>query len=75
MKGVYIPTAFTPNNDRKNDVFRALLFGDAEFFELSIFNRYGEVVYQSKDFRKGWDGKYKGMIQETGVFVGCAHMS
>ncbi len=69
MKGLYVPTAFTPNHDGKNDEFKALLFGNIKFFELTVYNRWGEVVFRTNDPLKGWDGRVAGIEQNTAVFV------
>jgi gliding motility-associated-like protein len=69
MLGVYIPTAFTPNADTKNDVFRALVFGPVLDFQLQVYNRYGQLVFSSSNPLTGWDGRFKGLPQETGAFI------
>ncbi|HEV7331314.1 MAG TPA: gliding motility-associated C-terminal domain-containing protein [Flavisolibacter sp.] len=69
MNGVYIPTAITPNRDGKNDEFSALVFGKTEKFELTVYNRWGQVIFYTVDPRKGWDGKLAGLVQETSVYV------
>ncbi|RYZ25416.1 MAG: PKD domain-containing protein, partial [Sphingobacteriales bacterium] len=53
-----LPSAFTPNNDGRNDVFRAIFAEDCTIkgFELSIFNRWGQNVFHSFDPSQGWDG-------------------
>src|SRR5258706_7546293 len=56
MEGFYIPTAFTPNNDGKNDVFRPMLFGNVIKYKFIIYNRWGEIVFQTSNLNKGWDG-------------------
>ncbi|MGN7721060.1 gliding motility-associated C-terminal domain-containing protein [Chitinophaga sp. 22620] len=56
----YIPNAFSPNGDGTNDFFRFIPVGIKEYFYFRIFNRWGELVYNSLDFRHGWDGSYKG---------------
>jgi gliding motility-associated-like protein len=68
-KGIYIPTAFTPNQDGKNDSWYIPSLAAFPVFELSVFNRYGQVVFYTKNIQGGWDGKYKGLPQPTGVFV------
>ncbi len=51
----YIPNSFTPNDDGKNDVFKA--FGmTVQEFEMNIYDRWGKIVYSSKDINNGWDG-------------------
>jgi gliding motility-associated-like protein len=63
-----VPLAFTPNGDGLNDLFRPI--GDRfKIHQFSIFNRWGQEVYTSKLLAsKGWDGTYKGIIQEVGVY-------
>jgi gliding motility-associated-like protein len=66
-KDFYIPNAFTPNNDGKNDVFKA--YGSSiKSVELRVFNQWGELVYETKDKDKGWDGTFKGKQQPVGVY-------
>lgn len=56
--GVYIPNAFTPNGDGMNDKFFPSGFGiSTEDFHMSIFNRWGELIFETTDVTKGWDGK------------------
>lgn len=69
MEGVYIPTAFSPNHDGKNDVFRPLIFGNVVQFEWTIYNRYGQPVFSSKNPSEGWDGNVKGIKQNSGAFT------
>ncbi len=69
MKGLYTPAAFTPNNDGHNDLFKPIIYGTLKQFEFRILNRYGETVFYTKDISRGWDGKFNGVIQNTGVFV------
>lgn len=55
---IYVPTAFTPNSDDKNDRFRA--YGEDIYeFKMEIFNRWGELMYQSYDIENGWDGRVR----------------
>ncbi|MFN8287576.1 MAG: gliding motility-associated C-terminal domain-containing protein [Chitinophagales bacterium] len=63
-----IPTAFSPNGDGFNDKFR-VLNKDVIKLDLQIFNRWGELVFETSDPLEGWDGVYKGMEQELGVYV------
>ncbi len=66
-KDFYLPNAFTPNNDGKNDVFKA--YGSSiKSVELRVFNQWGELVYETKDKDKGWDGTFKGKQQPVGVY-------
>ncbi|HEY0676849.1 MAG TPA: PKD domain-containing protein [Chitinophagaceae bacterium] len=66
---IYIPNAFTPNRDGKNDVFHVVPIGIRTFHYLAIYNRYGELVFRSTDQHKGWDGTYKGAQLSAGTFV------
>jgi gliding motility-associated-like protein len=56
---VYIPNSFTPNNDGINDVFGVGGLGIDEF-EMQIFNRWGEVIFESHDLEDKWTGDLKG---------------
>ncbi|MBC8034490.1 MAG: gliding motility-associated C-terminal domain-containing protein [Chitinophagaceae bacterium] len=69
LKGFYIPTAFTPNSDGKNDLFRPLIFGTLVKYEFTIFNRWGQMVFRSSDYSKGWNGMIGGSIQLNGGFA------
>jgi gliding motility-associated-like protein len=58
LANIYIPSAFTPNGDGINDVF--LMKGhDLKRFEISIFNRWGDVVFSSNDIELAWTGSTK----------------
>ncbi|MEJ6695683.1 MAG: gliding motility-associated C-terminal domain-containing protein [Chitinophagales bacterium] len=65
---VIAPTAFSPNNDGINDVFFLRSIG-ANAAKLSIFNRWGEMVFQSSDLEQAWDGSFLGSIQEVGTYT------
>ena len=64
-----MPSAFTPNNDGKNDCYRAKNWGYVTDFELSIFNRWGERVFHTSNPTQCWDGTYKGIPQKSDVYV------
>lgn len=65
---VNIPTGFTPNADGRNDHFGPL--GKVpDGYRLQIYNRNGEVVFKSSAINQRWDGRYKGMLQPSGVFI------
>jgi gliding motility-associated-like protein len=66
---IYVPGAFTPNNDGINDILKAIPAGISSFGYFVIYNRYGQKVFFTTDYNKGWDGKIKGKEQETGNFV------
>ncbi|MES2760599.1 MAG: gliding motility-associated C-terminal domain-containing protein [Bacteroidota bacterium] len=65
---VYIPNAFTPNGDEKNEVFVPMGFGIAEI-KLTIFNRWGVEIFKSNGENIGWDGKNKGQLCEQGIYI------
>ncbi|MGZ8523476.1 MAG: PKD domain-containing protein, partial [Chitinophagaceae bacterium] len=76
---VYIPNSFTPNNDGKNDVFYIMGKGIGIIKSLIIFNRWGEIVFQRRNFTiddrsNGWDGKQKGILVPAGAYVYFAEM-
>jgi len=64
---IYVPNAFTPNNDGKNDVLyvRANLIQDLEF---AVYDRWGQLMFETKDITKGWDGTFKGKKMDAAVF-------
>jgi len=64
---LFIPTAFSPNNDGKNDLFRIANFGFQRVSEFRVFNRWGQEVFSAKDNR-GWDGTYRGESQDGGTY-------
>jgi gliding motility-associated-like protein len=64
----YIPEAFTPNGDLLNDVFKPTL-ENVEEYSLSIYNRWGEKVYETKNIEQGWDGSYAGKKCDQGMYM------
>lgn len=65
----YIPNAFTPNNDGLNDIFRIVNAKYDKLIEFSIFNRWGEMVYDNTtDITQGWNGTYNGVPQDMGTY-------
>lgn len=67
---VYIPTAFSPNNDGLNDFIKPIMMGIKELQYFRIFHRGGQLVYDyNKATPRGWDGKIGGILQTTGVYV------
>lgn len=65
----YVPNAFTPNGDGRNDVFRFTAAGMTAIHYFKIFNRYGQLVYSSTTPSHGWDGSFNGKPQTTGTYV------
>jgi gliding motility-associated-like protein len=67
---VYVPNAFTPNNDGINDFFTVNINGhDESMYQLIIFDKWGEVLFLSDSPNMGWDGTYQGDIVEQDVYV------
>lgn len=66
---VEVASAFSPNSDGKNDVLHVLARGVFNLQHFYIFNRWGEMVFETTDLNKGWDGTYKNEPQEVGVYV------
>ncbi len=64
-----VPTAFSPNGDGVNDVFHAILRGQVQLISLSIYNRWGEKVFESDNWDSGWNGTYQDIAQPIGVYV------
>ena len=66
---VYVPSAFTPNADGRNDILHIVAPGLKELFYFRIYNRWGQSVFEAKDLLKGWDGRINGQIPGTGTYV------
>ena len=65
----FIPTAFTPNNDSHDDIFKPKFAGPISGYQFSIYNRWGKQVFSSKDPYAGWNGTVKGLQQPIGVYI------
>lgn len=71
---IYMPNTFSPNNDGVNDQFYPRSNRPLNFKAFRIFNRWGQVVFEAKDFAAndanvGWDGRYKGQPAQADVYV------
>lgn len=62
--GIYFPSAFTPNKDGKNDVFKVLTSYLFQEFYLAVYNRWGQKVFETRDATKGWDGTLQKQLQQ-----------
>lgn len=69
MSGLYVPNAFTPNGDQLNDVFRAMAYGKVVSFRFEIYDRFGQLIFNTTDLRAGWDGSVNGKTKASGVFA------
>ena len=67
----FIPSAFSPNNDGRNDLFfDGTPFIRVKSFDMVIYNRWGQIVYQSKDFLRPWDGTdADGSLSPIGIYT------
>ncbi len=67
---IFLPSAFSPNGDGNNDVFR--MYGnlkDIAYLDMQIFNRWGEKVFETNDHNFSWDGTFKSAVQTPQVFI------
>jgi len=69
VKGFHLPTAFSPNGDNKNEVFRFVVGYDIKSFTFRIFDRWGNSIVNTSEPKFVWDGTYKGKNVEGGVYV------
>jgi gliding motility-associated-like protein len=68
---IYVPNAFSPNGDGRNDVFYVYAVGFSLNY-LKIFDRWGNIVFSTPSPAKGWDGNFNGKPVDPGVFVWIA---
>lgn len=64
-----LPQAFTPNNDGENDIAFVRGWGIKEFLDVKIYNRWGQLVFESNDLYQGWDGTFKGEPQAMDTYA------
>lgn len=65
---LFVPSAFTPNGDGRNDLFRPKSVGYRAYKYFRVFNRLGEMVYETETIGDGWDGRYKGHKADLGTY-------
>ena len=70
--GIFVPSAFTPNFDNRNDVLKAIPRGIKQLNFFKIFDRFGAMVFSTNIFSIGWDGKNKGVNQNMGSYIWIA---
>lgn len=66
---ITVPTAFTPNNDGVNDYLYPINAFKAKNLIFKVYNRLGQLVFETTDFMRKWDGSFKGIKQQTGTYV------
>lgn len=69
VAGIFVPTAFTPNNDGKNDKWRVPFLDPMLDATVRVYNRYGQLVYQVESKTVEWDGTFNGKLQASGTFA------
>jgi gliding motility-associated-like protein len=66
---IFIPSAFTPNNDGLNDVLKPVIAGMKHLEYFTIYNRWGQMLFSTSEIGKGWDGTLNGIKQQPGTYV------
>jgi gliding motility-associated-like protein len=66
---IFVPSAFTPNSDGRNDVIRPVMAGIAQLVFFRVYNRWGQLVFSTSEVHKGWDGMIGGNKQSSQTFV------
>lgn len=66
---VYIPSAFTPNNDNLNETFGVVDNTALQYFSLQIYSKWGQLIFSSNDVTQKWDGTFKGKKMPNGAYV------
>ena len=64
-----MPSAFTPNGDGLNDIFRVKNVFPVKNFKMIIYNRWAQKVFESSDISNGWNGYYKGHVASNDTYV------
>ena len=66
---INVPSAFSPNNDGINDVFKPVIGGDIVSYEFAVYNRWGQLIFKSNQLGKGWDGNFNGIPQIVDTYI------
>ena len=66
---IWLPTAFSPNGDGINDIYRLVNVGEVAAIYLAVYDRWGNLLFESNALDFGWDGTYKGINSELGVYM------
>ncbi len=68
-ENIFVPKAFTPNGDGRNDMLKPMLVGMRQINYFRVYNRWGNLVFESRTANAGWDGRYKGVLQPMETYV------
>jgi gliding motility-associated-like protein len=66
---VHVPNSFSPNGDGINDMFQVAWWGELFEIQVLVFDRWGELIFETDDPHGSWDGTYKGSLVQDGVYV------
>lgn len=66
---IFVPTAFTPNGDGKNDILKPTTVGISQLRYFRVYNRWGQLLFTTSELAKGWDGIYNGVLQPSNTYV------
>jgi gliding motility-associated-like protein/uncharacterized repeat protein (TIGR01451 family) len=66
---IYVPNVFTPDGDEFNNVFKPIFAAPVASYNLKIYNRWGEILFESNDTEVGWDGTYNGALVQDGAYT------
>lgn len=67
--GIFFPNAFTPNGDGKNDIFKPIVFGNLQTFKLQIYDRAGQLIFQTNNHRQGWNLLPNALLYSSTAFI------
>lgn len=74
VTNAFLPNAFTPNGDGNNDIFRLAIQDErVKLEDFSVYNRYGQRVFFTRDVQEGWNGLYNGTIADLGTYFYLVH--
>ena len=66
---IYVPNSFTPNGDELNNVFKPIVPVPVKSYHFQIYNRWGELIFETFDKEEGWDGKFNGQLVQDGTYT------
>ena len=66
---IFVPSAFTPNGDGKNDILRPITIGISQLHYFRVYNRWGQLVFSTTELGRGWDGMFNGAQQPANTYI------